>query len=117
MRKSIALLLVLLISLSLCPALAGCGATGGSPAAVIGTWEGEWDYNGAHIKCTLTVKDDGTYERTHVRDNIPSGTEKGDYEFADNILTTYKDEEHSVMIRYELVAGQLANGGHVLKKR
>ena len=88
MRKSIALLLVLLISLSLCPALAGCGATGGSPAAVIGTWEGEWDYNGAHIKCTLTVKDDGTYERTHVRDNIPSDTEKGDYEFADNILTT-----------------------------
>ena len=65
---------------------------------------------------TLAADNDATWP-ANSKDGIPSGSDAGDFEFADNVLTTYKDAEHSVMIKYDYVDGQLTNNGHFLKKR
>ena len=84
---------------------------------IYGTWEGEWDYNGAHITCVMVVKEDGTYERQHTKDGAPSGEDAGDFTFDGKALITYKDAAHTSYIQYDYVDGQLTNNGHYLNKR
>ena len=117
MKKMLSALLAATLLLTLCLALAGCGGKEGRSDGIYGTWEGEWDYNGAHITCVMVVKEDGTYERQHTKDGAPSGEDAGDFTFDGKALITYKDTSHTSYIQYDYVDGQLTNNGHYLNKR
>ena len=117
MKKILSALLAATLLLTLCLALAGCGGKEGRSDGIYGIWEGEWDYNGAHITCVMVVKEDGTYERKHTKDGAPSGEDAGDFVFDGKALITYKDAAHTSYIQYDYVDGQLTNNGHYLNKR
>ena len=87
-----------------------------SDDGICGIWEGEWDWDGGHIKCVMVVRADGTYERHHTRDGSPSGSDEGDYEFDGSVLVTWKDAGHTTSIRYDYVNGALTNNNHYLYK-
>ena len=83
---------------------------------ICGTWEGEWEWDGAHITCVMIIRPDGTYERHHTKGGAPSGEDEGEYTFENNVLTTWKADGSS-SIQYSYIDGALTNNGHYLYKR
>ena len=106
MKRAISFILVL----SLCFSLAACA----TKKAVIGTWEGNWSYDGADIHIILSISEDNTYSKASYRNGLFRGGETGTWELDGNELELYHD---SVTTPYDFNGSTLVNNGHKLKKQ
>lgn len=106
MKKIISILL-LICTLTLC--LASCGV---SKKDLVGTWRGEWEYNGNTFVSVIEIYDNETYtDKTYKNYNLVSPTiESGKYEIKGNTIILYKTDTKYTVYNYK--DGQLENGGH-----
>lgn len=114
MKKLIGILL-LVCTLTLC--LASCGV---SDDEVVGTWRGEWEYNGNDFVGVIYINEDGTYSKATYKfinyglDYTLSSSEAGKYEIDGKEIRLYETE--SKWSTYTYVDGKLENGGHYYER-
>lgn len=103
MKKIISIVL-LVCTLVLC--LASCS----SKEKFIGTWRGEWEYNGNLYVSIIDIYEDETYKEVTYKNYAYYSTETGKYEIEGNEIRLYETEKRWTAYKY--IDGQLENGGH-----
>ena len=110
MKKTVSAIL-LMVTLLLC--LASCGL---SKKDVVGTWRGEWVYNGNEIVSLLELKEDGTYvDKTYRISGLSyklSSTESGTYSIKGKEIICKSNDFDGHSTSYNYIDGQLENGNH-----
>lgn len=112
MKRALALILALVLVFCL---LAACGAM--SKEELVGTWSGEWDFNGYHWNEELTLKANGTYVEKNYRDGKYYDTETGTYELDGSTLRCYENgNQGGPITKYKVSSSTLKSGDAVLRK-
>lgn len=111
--KKLSLLLALVIVFC---ALASCAV---SKDDLIGTWKGEWTYNGDKYSGTITLKYTGYYTQTVYKNGIIHSYETGDYEIDGKTVRLYNDDalvHHGEAHVFKYSNGKLTSGVSVYTK-
>jgi len=110
MKKTIALILVLVICLS----LVACGP---SQEDVVGIWTGKWTYEGNTIEKTLLLSPDGTYGALTYKNGALDKLEGGTYEISGKEVELHPDGNTGITTPYDYKRGKLVNNGHELVRQ
>ena len=87
MKKTISLVLALLMVLSLCAFLVSCGSK--SEDDLVGMWHTSYRYDGVDIDSAIIFESDGTYGKLTYRDGQETSPEIGTYEVDGNKVYLY----------------------------
>ena len=104
MKKIISIVL-LICTLTIC--LASCST---SKDKFVGTWRGEWEYNGDLFVSVIDIYEDETYKEVMYKNYSYHSTETGKYEIEGNEIHLYETDKRWTTYKY--TNGQLENGGH-----
>jgi len=110
MKRFLSAIILVCISCTLLFCLTSCSND------IVGTWKGEWTYEGNDIEVSLSLDEDGNYVKMTYRNNssIPD-IEKGTYTFENSELILHT-ENSSRKTQYSYVDGKLENNGHYFIK-
>lgn len=116
MKKFLCLLLTIVVSVS----LVACGGNKESANFTLeGTYAKAHTYQGNEVVIIITLKSDGTYLKTIVKDDWISSSESGDYELIGDEVNLYDSDSpvyHGAATVYSFKNGNLTGPDSVYKK-
>ena len=112
MRKIKSLVAVVMVC-AICLSLCACGI---SEKSAVGTWSGEYDYNGNHFARTFVLDEDGNYTEVTTKNGELYDTETGTYEVKIGKVLLHEDGNTDTSTPYTYRFGKLVNNDHVFTK-
>ena len=92
-----------------CLTLCACGNL---QKDAVGTWIGEYEYEGNRYTATFTLCEGGSYSKTLYRNGALRSTEFGTWEVDGGDVVLHKDGDRSGSTRYDYDGTALINNGH-----
>ena len=96
--------------------IASCGI---SDKDIIGTWTGEYEYNGNTFNVAIVFESSGKYARVTYKNGAISSTESGEYEIHGSEVIMYDSSAlvyHGVSSSLKYKSGKLASSTYTLTK-
>ena len=104
---ALALVVVMMMSMTACVA---------TKSNVVGTWVGEYTYNGNSFACAFALDSDGTYAKVTYKNGSLNSAEVGTYEVNLFSVDLHPDGNSGVTTSYKYRFGKLVNNGHEFTK-
>ncbi len=106
--KKLKIVVAIILALTFCLSMVACAV---SKEDVIGTWRGEWVYQGKNVVSIFTLNSDGTFNKITTRNGAISSIETGTYEIEGNEVSLYTTGEVGRTV-YKYKGGCLYNADH-----
>lgn len=116
MKKSVKIISLVIVMSIVALFFVSCAA---SEKDIVGTWEGQWTYNGASYGKIIVIKSDGTYTSVMYKNGSFHEYEMGDWEIEGRNIILYDDDSityHGTSTTYKYKNGNLVNNNHTFKK-
>ncbi|MBQ1223003.1 MAG: hypothetical protein IIX84_01825 [Oscillospiraceae bacterium] len=111
--KKVKSLVAVVMLCAICLSLCGCGIV---EKSFVGTWSGEYEYNGNHFSRAFVLDDDGNYTEVTLKNGSLHDTETGTYEVKGTKLLLHENGDTDVSTPYKIRLGKLVNNGHEFTK-
>lgn len=109
-RALVAALLVVSISFI----MVGCV----SKSKLVGTWVGEYTYEGNKFNVAIVLNSDGTFGKATVKNGMVSSSSAGTWEIKGGKLVLHNDEDKTMTeYKISLDGKKITNNGHDFKKK
>ena len=116
MKKTVKIISFIMAVLFILLTISSCAA---SKEDIIGTWKGEWVYNGDRYSGVIVIKWNGYFTHTVYKNGIINSYVTGDYEIDGRTIKLYDDSSivhHGDAQIFKLKSGNLVSGVSVYTK-